>query len=200
VDLFPISPIRVAVTLSYVPKKVMQPFWIPLKHSLRGDATDICLFVRDETDKENLKSKQLPNVKKIMTVSTLRQKYYPYESRRKLALQYDLFVCDKRISKLLPRLLGKFFFYSRPHFRPISVNLQFSPADVIARARDSTFLYIPEGTTLAIPTAGGDFSLKETMENVWLVLDAVSSVVQGIQSVQICYRNLLIPVFRRLPK
>jgi len=176
----------------------MRPFWIPLKHSLRGDDTDICLIVRDN-DKDDLKSKRLPNVKKIITLSNLRKKYFTYESRRKLAGSYDLFVCDSRISHLLPRLLGKYFYSKSPH-RPISVNLHFSPADVIARARDSTFLYIPEGTSLAVPTAGGDFSLKETMENVWLVLDAVSSVVQGIQSVQICYRNLLIPIFRRLPK
>jgi ribosome biogenesis protein UTP30 len=57
-----------------------------------------------------------------MAVTKLKTKYKPYEARRKLLAEYDLFLADDRVMNLLPGLLGKVFYKSTTK-RPIPVSL-----------------------------------------------------------------------------
>jgi ribosome biogenesis protein UTP30 len=57
-----------------------------------------------------------------MAVTKLKTKYKPYESRRKLLAEYDIFLADDRVMNLLPGLLGKVFYKSTTK-RPIPVSL-----------------------------------------------------------------------------
>jgi ribosome biogenesis protein UTP30 len=67
---------------------------------------------------EALKSR----IAKVVAVSKLKTKYKPYESRRKLLAEYDIFLADERVINLLPGLLGKVFYKSTTK-RPIPVSL-----------------------------------------------------------------------------
>ncbi|CAD6271247.1 unnamed protein product [Miscanthus lutarioriparius] len=53
-------------------------------------------------------------------LSTLRTDYRPYESRRRLAASHDLFVADRAILPLLPRVLDKAFYSTKK--APIGVD------------------------------------------------------------------------------
>jgi ribosome biogenesis protein UTP30 len=57
-----------------------------------------------------------------MAVTKLKTKYKPYEARRKLLAEYDIFLADDRVMNLLPGLLGKVFYKSTTK-RPIPVSL-----------------------------------------------------------------------------
>jgi hypothetical protein len=48
----------------------------------------------------------------VITILDLKTKYKAYEARRKLAASYDLFLCDDRVTHLLPKIIGKSFIAS----------------------------------------------------------------------------------------
>lgn len=80
-----------------------------------------------------------------MGIQKLRDDFGQFEARRKLLNSYDIFLCDDRVSLLLPRLLGKPFIKSKRVPVPIRVGKS-NLAQQVARARDSTYLFIPSGT------------------------------------------------------
>ena len=49
-------------------------------------------------------------VLQVIPVAKLKTHYKTYESKRQLSASYDVFLTDKRIYQMLPRLLGKKFF------------------------------------------------------------------------------------------
>ena len=57
-----------------------------------------------------------------MSFSKLRAKYKSFESRRQLYAEYDIFLADERIIRMLPQTLGKVFYRSAAK-RPIPVVL-----------------------------------------------------------------------------
>ena len=46
----------------------------------------------------------------MIPVAKLKTHYKTYGSKRQLSASYDVFLTDKRIYQMLPRLLGKKFF------------------------------------------------------------------------------------------
>lgn len=61
-------------------------------------------------------------IARVIGLTKLKAKYKSFESKRQLAAEYDLFLCDKRIIGILPTVLGKPFFKSAAK-RPIPVDL-----------------------------------------------------------------------------
>lgn len=43
----------------------------------------------------------------------MKGKFKPFEARRELMRDHELFLCDERISQLVPGLLGKMFFEAK---------------------------------------------------------------------------------------
>lgn len=93
----------------------------------------ICLITADPPTENGTAYKDLvknvafpdalkPRIAKVMAVSKLKTKYKPYEARRKLLAEYDIFLADDRVIGLLPGLLGKVFYQSTTK-RPIPVSL-----------------------------------------------------------------------------
>ena len=46
----------------------------------------------------------------VIPIAKLKTNYKTFESKRQLSASYDVFLTDKRIYQMLPRLLGKKFF------------------------------------------------------------------------------------------
>ncbi|KAE9966076.1 hypothetical protein BLS_007228 [Venturia inaequalis] len=93
----------------------------------------ICLITADPPTENKTAYKDLvknvafpdtlkPRIAKVMAVNKLKTKYKPYEARRKLLAEYDVFLADDRVISLLPGLLGKVFYKSTTK-RPIPVSL-----------------------------------------------------------------------------
>lgn len=80
-------------------------------------ATSVCLFTKDpQREYKDLLASPEVNVKfinRVVGVSKLKGKFKPFEPRRELLREHELFLCDERISGLVPGLLGKMFFEAK---------------------------------------------------------------------------------------
>ncbi|CAL8302359.1 unnamed protein product [Lota lota] len=117
-------------TLWKIPKKT-QNIRIPLPHNQRTETDEVCLFTRDEPNmtadqtqrfyKRLLQEKGI-NITEVIPYKLLKTEYKSIESKRRLLGNFDLFLSDDRIRRLLPSHLGKNFYKNKKD--PLSVNLQ----------------------------------------------------------------------------
>ncbi|GAB4859112.1 hypothetical protein Ancab_010577 [Ancistrocladus abbreviatus] len=99
------------------PKGRTNPYKIPLPHPLHSPHEfELCHFIDDRHGhltskdvKEKIASEGIP-ISKIIKLSKLKSNYKPFEAKRKLCDSYDMFFADKRVTSLLPKLLGKHFY------------------------------------------------------------------------------------------
>jgi ribosome biogenesis protein UTP30 len=100
-------------------KERTKPYPIGIPHTLHGDS-EICLIVKDpqKAIKERLEAEPIEGVAKVIGLTKLRNNYKTFEAKRNLCDSYDLFMVDRRILPMLPKLLGNTFFRKKkcaPH-------------------------------------------------------------------------------------
>lgn len=61
-------------------------------------------------------------ITKVIGVSKLKARYQPYESKRQLLNEHDVFLADARVITMLPKILGKIFYKSNK--KPVPVSLE----------------------------------------------------------------------------
>ncbi|KAL8807699.1 MAG: hypothetical protein Q9182_000510 [Xanthomendoza sp. 2 TL-2023] len=113
-----------------VDKHRLKPGKIPLPHSLnQSPTTTICLItcdpqrqVKDIISHPSFPTTLSSRITKVLGISKLKARYQPFESRRKLLNEHDIFLADARVITLLPKILGKVFYQS--HKKPVPVNLE----------------------------------------------------------------------------
>ncbi|XP_067285481.1 ribosomal L1 domain-containing protein 1 [Pseudorasbora parva] len=171
-------------TLWKIPKKD-QTIRIPLPQGLRKETGDVCLFTRDEP---NMTSEQTERFyKKLLTergfnkaievipFKVLRTEYKPYEAKRRLLGNFDLFLADARIRRRLPSHIGKHFYERKK--APLSVDLESKHL-----ARDMERLI--HGTTLCVSNKGSccmarvahsNMTADEIVENVMTAVSTIST-------------------------
>ncbi|KAK0149335.1 Ribosomal L1 domain-containing protein 1 [Merluccius polli] len=123
--------ISLLFTLWKIPKKP-QNIRIPLPHNQRTDTGEVCLFTRDEPNmtadqtqrfyKRVLQDKGVSSITEVIPYKMLKTEYKSFESKRRLLGNFDLFLSDDRIRRLLPSHLGKHFYENKKD--PLSVDLQ----------------------------------------------------------------------------
>lgn len=123
--------ISLLFTFWKVPKEA-QTIRIPLPHGQRPDTEEVCLFTRDEPKmtseqtqrfyKKLLEERGVKNITEIIPYKVLRTEYKPFEAKRRLLGNFDMFLSDDRIRRLLPSHLGKHFYQRKRE--PLCVNLQ----------------------------------------------------------------------------
>ncbi|KAI9705351.1 MAG: hypothetical protein M1820_005181 [Bogoriella megaspora] len=109
----------------------------PLPYPIHSSkSSTVCLFTADPATpyRDLLKNPAFPpslaqRISGVIPLTKLKTQYKPFESRRQLLAQYDLFLADDRIITHLPSLLGKTFYKSGSK-RPIPVNLSPQPEKV----------------------------------------------------------------------
>lgn len=52
-------------------------------------------------------------VSRVVGVKKLKGKFKPFEARRELAKEHELFLADERIMGLMPELLGNIFYKAK---------------------------------------------------------------------------------------
>ena len=60
-----------------------------------------------------LEEKKIRFVSRVVGITKLKGKFKPFEARRLLLKENDLFLADDRVIPLLPPLLGKAFFNAK---------------------------------------------------------------------------------------
>uniref|UniRef100_A0A3Q3VQZ2 Uncharacterized protein n=1 Tax=Mola mola TaxID=94237 RepID=A0A3Q3VQZ2_MOLML len=121
--------ISLLFTFLRIPKKAQTIR--PLPHGQRTDTDEVCLFTKDEPNmtpeqtqrfyKRLLEDRGVKNVTEIIPYKVLKTEYKPYEAKRRLLGNFDMFLSDDRIRRLLPSHIGKHFYLRK---EPLCVNLQ----------------------------------------------------------------------------
>ncbi|XP_028423633.1 ribosomal L1 domain-containing protein 1 [Perca flavescens] len=176
--------ISMLFTLWKIPK-VAQSIRIPLPHGQRSDTDDICLFTKDEPNmtseqtqrfyRKLLEEKGVKNITEIIPYKALRTEYKPYEAKRRLLSNCDLFLSDDRIRRLLPSHLGKHFYQRKKE--PLSVNLQSKHlARDIQRVIQGTSLKVTnKGCCCMARVAHAGMTADEVTDNIEAAVQTVAA-------------------------
>lgn len=94
--------------------KRTKPHQIAIPHSLHSES-EICIIVKDPQKalKERLEADPIDGVVKVIGLTKLRDNYKTFEAKRNLCDSYDLFMVDRRVLPMLPKLIGKSFFVKK---------------------------------------------------------------------------------------
>uniref|UniRef100_A0A3P8YTP1 Ribosomal L1 domain containing 1 n=1 Tax=Esox lucius TaxID=8010 RepID=A0A3P8YTP1_ESOLU len=178
--------ITLLFTLWKIPKKT-QTIRIPLPHGFRTDTDEVCLFTRDEPNmtpdqtqrfyKKLLAEKGVKNITEVIPYKTLKTEYKPFEAKRRLLGNFDMFLSDDRIRRLLPSHIGKHFYERKKE--PLSVNLQSKKLALdIQRTIQGTSISISNKGCCCMTRVGhSGMTADEISENIE---SAVSTVVSKL--------------------
>ncbi|KAL4624524.1 ribosomal L1 domain-containing protein 1 [Arapaima gigas] len=196
-------------TLWRIPKKE-QTVRIPLPHAIRTETNEVCLFTRDEpnmtTDqterfyKKLLTERGVKGVTEVIPFKVLKKEYKSFEAKRRLLGNFDLFLSDARVRRLLPSHLGKHFYESKK--APLSVDLL---SNQLAKRMEQ----IIQGSTLCISKKGccsmahvghSGMSADQIVENITSAVNAVAtSLPQNGRSIKVIHlksqSSVALPVY-----
>lgn len=82
---------------------------------------EVCVIVKDDASdrikkifepkrkltKNKVKNLNVPEIKKVISLTKLKTEFKQYAQLRELCDSYDLFLCDDRIIETMPQVLGK---------------------------------------------------------------------------------------------
>ncbi|XP_034049069.1 ribosomal L1 domain-containing protein 1 [Thalassophryne amazonica] len=177
------EPISLLFTLWKIPKQP-QFIRIPLPHSQRQATDEVCLFTRDEPNmtpdqtqrfyKKLLEERGVKSITEIIPYKVLKTEYKPYEAKRRLLGNFDKFLSDSHIRRLLPSHLGKHFYERKKE--PQCVNLQSKHlARDIERILQGTSLKVSNRGSCCMARVGhSGMTADEVTDNV---VEAVKMVV-----------------------
>ncbi|KAF2821141.1 ribosomal protein L1 [Ophiobolus disseminans] len=109
--------------------KSLKPTKIPLPHPIIPNDVRICVFTKDpqRAYKDLVASDAFPatlreKVVRVLGVDKLKKRYKSFEQKRALLAEFDIFMVDDRVIKIVAEFLGKTFYQSKAK-RPIPIRL-----------------------------------------------------------------------------
>ncbi|XP_048763572.2 ribosomal L1 domain-containing protein 1-like [Ostrea edulis] len=183
--------IQLVIIMKKIPNLPELTIKMNLPHGLFTPDTDVCLFVKDidKTSREFeltedhfrdlLMDKGVNCVRKVIPVKALKLEYKPYEAKRNLSNEFDIFLADERIARLLPSLLGKNF-YGRKR-NPIQVNLEVKNLkEEISKAVNNTRCVLKNKGSSSMVTIGHSEQTKDQIvENILKAVDQLAQKFPG---------------------
>ncbi|XP_004305829.1 PREDICTED: uncharacterized protein LOC101313827 [Fragaria vesca subsp. vesca] len=199
------------VTLKKIPPKGrVNAYKVPLPTPLHSPLTEFCLIYDDRPKSKltkpqiqaKIKAENLPVVK-ILKYTKLKSDYKAFESKRKLMNSYDMFLADKQIVPLLPRLLGKHFFKKKRIPVPVDL-LKKNWKEQIERICGSAMLFLSTGTCCVVRVARTSMSEEEIVENAVAAIQGVVEIVPGnwggVRSLHLkLLESIALPVYQTVP-
>ncbi|GMK57677.1 hypothetical protein CspeluHIS016_0405110 [Cutaneotrichosporon spelunceum] len=164
-----------------MPVKIQLPF-PPLPPP---PATSVCLITKDPQReyKDLLEEKGIKFVDRVVGVEKLRGKFKPFEPRRQLRNDHDLFLVDDRVLPMMPKLLGKMFFEAKKTPIPVNVLRKDLKAE-LGRAIACTYFHPSTGTSHSVRIATpGVTTTEETVANLLAAAPAAAELIGGWDNV-----------------
>ncbi|GFZ48947.1 hypothetical protein JCM24511_06696 [Saitozyma sp. JCM 24511] len=164
-------------------RKRLMPVRIQLPHPPLPPppATSVCLITKDPQReyKDLLASQGIKFVSRVVGVAKLKGKFKPFEPRRQLMRDHELWLCDDRVVDMMPQLLGKMFFEAKK--TPIPVNLKRKDLKTeLGKAISSTYYHPSTGTSHAIRISTvGISNSSQTLENLLAAVPTAIAQIQG---------------------
>ena len=186
-----------------------------LPHPIIADDVRICIFTKDpqRAYKDLVASDAFPaalrgKVQRVLGVDKLKKRYKAFEQKRALLAEYDVFMVDDRVIKIVAECLGKVFYKSKSK-RPIPIRLTAGayidksakkdakePQNVVGTpqgvakevesALNSTYLSMSPSANTSIKVANLSMTPQQIVENTAAVVSEVVNkhVGQGWRNVR----------------
>ncbi|KAL9662827.1 hypothetical protein QQ045_027661 [Rhodiola kirilowii] len=193
------------------PKSRLNAYKIALPNPVHSAPdTELCLIIDDREKSKLTKVEAKKKVEaedigvgKILKLSKLKTDYRAYEARRKLCDSYDMFLADKRIITLLPKLIGKQFYKKKKIPVPIDLTRN-NWKGQISKAVGSGLLYLRTGTCSVVKVARISMDVEEIVENVMAAVSGIVEIVpkkwDGVRSFHLkVSESLSLPIYQALP-
>ncbi|KAK8846555.1 hypothetical protein IAR55_005641 [Kwoniella newhampshirensis] len=164
-------------------RKSLKPVKIQLPHPPLPPppTTSVCLLVKSPQReyKDLLATANIKFISRVVGVEKLKGKFKPFEARRQLLRDHEMFLCDERIVPLMPGLLGKMFFEAKKQPIPVNLNRKDLKAE-LGRAISSTYFHPTTGTSSSIRISTPSSSNpSETLQNLLASIPSVVAQIQG---------------------
>lgn len=185
------------------PVRKVKPARIPLAHPLLDEEASVCLLTKDPQReyKDLLMEKNIRSVNRVVGVEKLKGKFRPFDARRELVRDHDLFLADERIVPMLPKLCGSVFYKDRKFPVPVDIVNKKRLPEAIAHAIASTYFLQNKGSCSSIKIGFVNRHSPEALvENLTLALPAIVSKLQGkwgnVQNIEVkTGRSAALPIW-----
>lgn len=129
-----------------------KPIRLPTPHPIYAQSSSVCLLSADPQReyKDLLVEQRVTAVKRVVGVKKLKGKFQPYEARRQLMKDHDVFLADDRIVPMLPKLLGKKWLAERKTPIPVRISKKALIRDQVRDALAATYFHRNKGTCTAV--------------------------------------------------
>lgn len=211
-------PIYVQLGLEVSPiRPSIKPIRIGIPHSIHHvdekdganlEEPEVCLIVKEDSKpeiKEFLEKTGLKCVKKVLGLESLRKKYAQFQQRRELLHKFTHFMADDRILPMLSKSLGKDFVKAKKQPVPVRVTRKESLPFTILDSLKSTYLYLSEGTCIAVKVGMTNMPESVLVDNIMATTEAaVPKVPRGWANIRsVCIKTALsaaLPVYNKTPQ
>lgn len=173
-------------------KRQVKPARIALAHPLLDHDASVCLLTKDPQReyKDLLMEKNITLVNRVVGVEKLKGKFRPFDARRQLVRDHDLFLADERIVPMLPKLCGSVFYKDRKFPIPVDLTKKKRLEETIERAVASTYYMQNKGSCSTIKVGFlHRHTPEELVDNVAQALPAVVARIPGkwsnVQNIEI---------------
>jgi len=191
-------------TLSTVPdKRKVKPVMVPLPHPMYDDKAEVCFISKTPQKKYKellLQTHPVPGLTKVIGLEKLRKNYKTIEAKRALADAFDLFLCDRNVVEVMPKILGSIF-YQKKHKAPIPVKIIHSdPKPALQKAIGGTPLRIPTGPCIGVKFGRCSMTEEQLLANAASVVSHVVKYLNKtpVQSISVQATDApALPVWRR---
>ncbi|KAL0139419.1 ribosomal protein L1p/L10e family-domain-containing protein [Mucor lusitanicus] len=175
---------------------------IKLPNSPYPESYEICYFTKDDEKKTEEKTKNTA-IKKVINLNTLKTVYKSYESKRKLAASYNLYVIDDRVAPLIPSLLGKAF--QAKNKMPTKMKHSGDMKKNVENILHSTNVKLHNGLKTRVLIGNFGMSEKDVLSNYEAAVpEIVQIAAHGWEQVQMlglkCEGIPYLPTYTSLPK
>lgn len=116
-------------------------------------------------------------ITRVVSLSSLRGEYKPYQARRKLISEHDLFFAQDSVLDALPALLGKSFYKSARNTPQVISLSRRTRAEVEALQKIKLNLLNGKGKPLAATETKEEISLLKTLQQIYACYTGASYVI-----------------------
>mmetsp|Transcript_91767 Transcript_91767/g.163328 ORF Transcript_91767/g.163328 Transcript_91767/m.163328 type:complete len:369 (-) Transcript_91767:159-1265(-) len=197
----------VQLTLAKIPERRLKPVIIRLPHPMYTEKSEVCFISKDPQKKYKellLQQHPVPGLTKVIGLDKLKRNYKAPSDKRALADAYDLFLCDKKVVEMMPKVLGVVF-YRKKHKPPIPVHLKEGledPAVEIKKAINGTAFRMPSGPCIGVKFGRCSMAEEELVANASAVIASSIKLLNRhgilLQSISVqATDSVALPVWRR---
>jgi ribosome biogenesis protein UTP30 len=142
--------------------------------------TRVCLIVKDPREAFKDLNLTFPFDLKVFDLEKLKLKFSRFKERRALLKEFDLFLCDAKVYKILKRYLGKPFYDAKKY--PVPVVLEYSKPDeiketIIKNVSKINPIYMAHGPNYSVKVGRAVMTNEELTKNI---VDVSASVAAHI--------------------